>query len=104
MDDFLIRALIAGAGVALVAGPLGCFVVWRRMAYFGDTMAHAALLGVALSLLMQVHLTLAVFVVTALSSLALYWLEQAHAAHRHAAGHSGAFDAGAGHRAGFIDG
>lgn len=76
MDDFLIRALIAGAGVALVAGPLGCFVVWRRMAYFGDTMAHAALLGVALSLLMQVHLTLAVFVVTALSSLALYWLEQ----------------------------
>lgn len=76
MDDFLIRALVAGAGVALIAGPLGCFVVWRRMAYFGDTMAHAALLGVALSLLMEVHLTLAVFVVTALSSLALYWLEQ----------------------------
>lgn len=76
MDDFLIRALVAGVGVALVAGPLGCFIVWRRMAYFGDTMAHAALLGVALSLMMEVHLTLAVFVVTALSSLALYWLEQ----------------------------
>lgn len=76
MDDFLIRALIAGAGVALVAGPLGCFVVWRRMAYFGDTMAHAALLGVALSLLMTINLTLAVFAVTAAASLALYWLEQ----------------------------
>jgi len=47
MDDFILRALIAGAGVAIIAGPLGCFVVWRRMAYFGDTLAHAALLGVA---------------------------------------------------------
>lgn len=76
MDDFLIRALIAGAGVALVAGPLGCFVVWRRMAYFGDTMAHAALLGVALSLLLAMDLILAVFAVTAFASLALYMLER----------------------------
>ncbi|MCA1941625.1 MAG: metal ABC transporter permease, partial [Caenispirillum bisanense] len=50
-EDFILRALAAGLGVALVAGPLGCFVVWRRMAYFGDTMAHAALTGVALGLL-----------------------------------------------------
>ncbi len=50
MDDFLIRALIAGVGVALAAGPLGAFVVWRRMAYFGDATAHAAILGVAISL------------------------------------------------------
>ena len=50
LDDFLIRAALAGAGVALAAGPLGCFVVWRRMAYFGDATAHAAILGVALSL------------------------------------------------------
>jgi zinc transport system permease protein len=47
MDDFIVRALIAGCGMALIAGPLGCFVVWRRMAYFGDTLSHAALLGVA---------------------------------------------------------
>lgn len=47
MDDFLVRALIAGCGVALVAGPLGSFVIWRRMAFFGDTLAHSALLGVA---------------------------------------------------------
>ncbi len=40
LDDFFIRALLAGVGVALMAGPLGCFVVWQRMAYFGDTMAH----------------------------------------------------------------
>ena len=50
LDDFLVRAVLAGIGVALAAGPLGCFVVWRRMAYFGDATAHAALLGVTLSL------------------------------------------------------
>lgn len=48
MDDFFTRALIAGCGVAAIAGPLGSFVVWRRMAFFGDTLAHSALLGVAL--------------------------------------------------------
>ena len=51
LDDFFWGSLLAGAGVALVAGPLGCFVVWRRMAYFGDTLAHSALLGVALGVL-----------------------------------------------------
>ncbi|WP_411956680.1 metal ABC transporter permease [Paracoccus homiensis] len=50
LDDFLIRAVLAGLGLAAVAGPLGSFVVWRRMAYFGDSTAHAAILGVALSL------------------------------------------------------
>lgn len=50
-EDFILRAILAGIGVAMVSGPLGCFVVWRRMAYFGDTMAHAALFGVALGLL-----------------------------------------------------
>ncbi|SDX42124.1 metal ABC transporter permease [Roseicitreum antarcticum] len=50
LDDFLVRALIAGLAVALATGPLGCFVVWRRMAYFGDATSHAAILGVALAL------------------------------------------------------
>ena len=50
LDDFLVRAALAGLGVALATAPLGCFVVWRRMAYFGDATAHAALLGVALAL------------------------------------------------------
>ncbi|MEO2037088.1 MAG: metal ABC transporter permease, partial [Martelella sp.] len=63
LDDFFVRALVAGIGVALMAGPLGCFIIWRKMAYFGDTMAHSALLGVALSLLFTVNLTLSVFVV-----------------------------------------
>ena len=50
LDSFLVRAALAGLGVALAAAPLGCFVVWRRMAYFGDATAHAAILGVALAL------------------------------------------------------
>ncbi len=49
-DDFMIRASLGGVGVALASAPLGCFIVWRRMAYFGEATAHAALLGVALSL------------------------------------------------------
>ncbi|PTX54312.1 zinc transport system permease protein [Litoreibacter ponti] len=50
LDSFLTRAALAGLGVALAAAPLGCFVVWRRMAYFGDATAHASILGVALAL------------------------------------------------------
>lgn len=53
LDDFLVRAGLAGIGTTFAAAPLGCFVVWRRMAYFGDATAHAALLGVALSLAFQ---------------------------------------------------
>ncbi|QYX58676.1 metal ABC transporter permease [Roseovarius sp. SCSIO 43702] len=54
LDDFMMRATLAGIGVALAAAPLGCFVVWRRMAYFGDATAHAAILGVALSLALSI--------------------------------------------------
>lgn len=60
MLDFLLYALLAGLAVALVAGPLGCFAVWRRMAYFGDTLAHSALLGVTLGLLLDINLNVAV--------------------------------------------
>lgn len=75
-DDFFTRALFAGIGLALTAGPLGCFIVWRRMAYFGDTMAHSALLGVALAFLFEINLTVGVFIVAALVSLALLALQK----------------------------
>lgn len=75
-DDFFTRALIAGVGVALVAGPLGCFIVWRRLAYFGDTLSHAALLGVALALLFEINITFAVFLVSACVSGALLLLQR----------------------------
>lgn len=76
MDDFLVRAVIAGLGVALVAGPLGCFVVWRRMAYFGDTLAHAALLGLALGLLMEVGSTVGILMASGGIALLLAVLQR----------------------------
>jgi zinc transport system permease protein len=63
MADFFLLALLAGLGVALATGPLGAFVVWRRMAYFGDTLAHSALLGVSLSLWLEINPGLAVALV-----------------------------------------
>jgi zinc transport system permease protein len=76
LDDFFIRAILAGVGLALTTGPLGCFIIWRRMAYFGDTMAHSALLGVALSLLFNLNIILAVFVVATGVSLLLLLLQR----------------------------
>lgn len=76
LDDFFWRAVIAGVGVAVVAGPLGCFIVWRRLAYFGDTLSHAALLGVALAFLLEINISLAVFAVSAGISIALLTLQR----------------------------
>lgn len=75
MIDFLLYALLAGLGVSLVAGPLGCFVVWRRMAYFGDTLAHSALLGVSLGVLLGVNLSITVTAVPLIMALGLVYLE-----------------------------
>ncbi len=68
-DDFMFRAVVAGVGIALVAGPLGCFVVWRRMAYYGDTLAHAALLGIALGFLLEVDVIAGVTAVCVMVAL-----------------------------------
>ncbi|MBV1902212.1 MAG: metal ABC transporter permease [Marinosulfonomonas sp.] len=63
LDDFMLRAILAGVGLSLVAGPLGSFVVWRRMAYFGDATAHAAILGVAMALAFSISVTIGALVV-----------------------------------------
>lgn len=76
IDDFLWRALLGGVGVALVAGPLGSFVVWRRMAYFGDSLAHSALLGVALGFLLGIDLQIGVIATCVALALILVALQQ----------------------------
>ena len=76
MDDFFVRALLGGVGVAIVTGPLGCIVVWRRMAYFGAALAHAALLGVALGFVLDINLTVGVVVVCLALALGLAVLER----------------------------
>ena len=75
MWDFLLYAILGGLGVAIVAGPLGAFVVWRRMAYFGDSLAHSALLGVAIGMLLDIDLNLAVIVCCLLLAFVLVMLQ-----------------------------
>ncbi len=69
LDDFMVRAAIAGLGVAIAAAPLGCFVVWRKMAYFGDATAHAAILGIALSLALSTPIFAGVLVIAIFMAL-----------------------------------
>src|SRR3546814_12978657 len=76
LDDFVMRALFGGLGIAVVAGPLGCFVVWRRMAYFGDSLAHSALLGVALGFLLAVDPTLGILAVCVVFAISIVLLQE----------------------------
>lgn len=76
MDDFIWRALLAGVLVVLVSGPLGCVVVWRRMAYFGDALAHAALLGTAMALMFDMSPLFGVIIIGALVSYLLMRLQR----------------------------
>lgn len=62
--------------VAILAAPFGCFVVWRRMAYFGDTMAHSALLGITIALLLDIHVGIGVFVIALGTALAMVYLQK----------------------------
>ncbi|MFL0798631.1 MAG: metal ABC transporter permease [Cellvibrionaceae bacterium] len=75
MMEFLWLALAAGLGITLVSGPLGSLLVWRRMAFFGDTLAHGALLGIALSLFFQFSNTLGIVIAAMSLGLALAWLQ-----------------------------
>ncbi|MBC8793387.1 MAG: hypothetical protein C6Y20_17450 [Tagaea sp. CACIAM 22H2] len=71
MDEFLWRAGAAGLGLAVIAGPLGSFVVWRRLAFFGDALAHSALLGLALGFMLQIEPAIAIAVLCAAFALTL---------------------------------
>ena len=75
-DDFFIRALIAGIGIALVTGPLGCFIIWRRLSFFGDTLAHAALLGVTMAVFFEINIAFSVFFISSVVALILLKLQQ----------------------------
>ena len=75
-DDFFIRALIAGLGVALVTGPLGCFVIWRRLSFFGDTLSHSALLGVTLAFSFDINIAFSVFIISSAIALILLKLQK----------------------------
>ncbi len=73
-EPFILRALVAGVGVAIVAGLLGCFVIWRRMAYFGDSLAHAALAGIPLGILMKIGEDYGILLVASVFSILLLYI------------------------------
>lgn len=76
LDDFYIRSMLAGVFVALLAAPFGCFVIWRRMAYFGDTMAHSALLGITIALFFEIHVNAGVFIIAVITALSMVYLQK----------------------------
>ena len=76
LDDFFIRALLAGIGVAIVTGPLGCFVIWRRLSYFGDTLSHSALLGVTMAYSFDLNIAISVFLISSVLALILIQLQK----------------------------
>ena len=75
-DDFFTRALVTGIGIAIITGPLGCLVIWRRLSYFGDTLAHSALLGVTLAYAFSLNIAFSVFIISAVIALLLLNLQK----------------------------
>ncbi|MDC9715545.1 MAG: iron chelate uptake ABC transporter family permease subunit [Gammaproteobacteria bacterium] len=76
LEPFLMRALLAGIGVAIITGAIGCFVVWRRMAYFSDSLAHSTLLGVVLGLALGMNTNLTTMVISFMFAILLLILQQ----------------------------
>ena len=75
-DDFFIRALVAGLGVAFVTGPLGCFVIWRRLSFFAGTLAHSSLLGVTLAFSFDINISFSVLLISSALALILLKLQK----------------------------
>ena len=76
LDDFFIRALIAGIGIAFVTGPIGCFIIWRRLSFFGDTLSHSALLGVTIGFFFDINVAFSVFLISSAVALILLKLQK----------------------------
>ncbi len=74
-ESFMLRALGAGILLVLLTGPLGCFLIWRRQAFFGDTLAHASILGVGVGALIGVGAPIGLIVIVALVALFLTYAE-----------------------------
>ncbi|MDA9807692.1 metal ABC transporter permease [Alphaproteobacteria bacterium] len=75
-DPFIIRAVLAGIAVALISGLVGCFVVWRRMSYYGESIAHSSLLGVGLGILLGTGINFGVIIICLLFGILFLWLQQ----------------------------
>ncbi len=74
-DNFMLNVLLAGVGVAVLTGVMGCFVVWKRMAYFGDSLSHSALLGVVIGIMTGIQLHIAIIAVCFGFAMVLVYLQ-----------------------------
>jgi zinc transport system permease protein len=63
VEDFIFRAILAAVGISIIAGSLGCFVIWKRMSYFSESISHSALLGVTFGLVSGLGLHFGLFIV-----------------------------------------
>lgn len=75
MEDFIVRALLVAIGIAIIAGSLGCLVIWKRMSYFSESVAHSALLGVALGLVSGLGIQLGLLLTSVVFALLLLTLQ-----------------------------
>ena len=74
-DPFILRGILAGIAVALISGLVGCFVVWRRMSYYGESIAHSSLLGVGFAIVMGVSINLGIVFTCLLFGILFLWLQ-----------------------------
>ncbi|MDA7705320.1 metal ABC transporter permease [Rickettsiales bacterium] len=75
MDEFIIKIIIAAIGISLITSILGCFIVWKKMAYFGDSLAHASLLGIAIGIIFSIDINLMILAITIAFALILGYLQ-----------------------------
>lgn len=75
LEPFILKAILAGVGISIVVGALGCFVIWRKMAYLGDSLSHSSLLGIALGLAYGLNLHIAIILICSLFAIILVWLQ-----------------------------
>lgn len=80
-ETFILHAWLAGLGISLMTGPLGCFIAWQRLSYFGDTVAHAAMLGVVIALLLGINTTVGVLAIGLLIAFVVSSMQNDHALH-----------------------
>ncbi|WP_174493516.1 zinc ABC transporter permease subunit ZnuB [Acinetobacter sp. Marseille-Q1623] len=71
--QLLLPAWIMGTLLVFLTAPLGCLMLWRRMSFFADTMAHGTLLGVALAAVLSLPLWIGV-TFTAILLVAILWV------------------------------
>lgn len=76
MSDILLIPTLTLIVLSLSLAPLGCFLVWRRLAFFGDGMSHACTFGIAIALFLKIHFLLGILLTALLIAGILFVIEK----------------------------